>query len=610
MSDMWNSAPSPAASDDFDDKVDAGDKAEDDDSATFDPTPLPEPIEREGALERAQAHGFKPRKDYNYEVYIAQAGGPGAAEGESARNNVPGYLEPSWAATAARYEWNDEHGDVAPRIPALEKALFRTENATKAGQLLASYDSFTANCDGAQVKPINKFEDAGLHPVILDNIELCGYQRVLPVQSFVIPAVLQGYDVIGIAQTGSGKTAAYLIPILSRLMGKADKLAAPRPNIFDPGYDPKIHKVRAEPLVLIVVPTRELAVQIFDETRRLAYRSKLRPCVIYGGGPTGSQREELQKGCDILVCTAGRLCDFMDKPELLSLKRVKYTVLDEADELVTPDWEPERKKFISGGDVNEDDDHIYLMFSATFSKEHRKMAREFLAEEHCRVRIGRAGSTLPNITQEVIYVPREQKQRALYDLLFSKPPARTIIFVNGRNEADRVEDFLFNMQLPSTAMHSGRSQLEREDAIRGFKSGSVPILVTTGVSARGLDIANVMHVINYDLPSTDHGGIDEYVHRIGRTGRIGHTGHATSFYNERNEDLAEDLVKILLEANQEIPDFLSRFKPEDPEALEFEDDTGSEDNEEDEGGAVGFEPAQEGFQPVAEDTGADALNWD
>lgn len=183
-------------------------------------------------------------------------------------------------------------------------------------------------------------------------------------------------------------------------MGKAKKLAAPRPNL-GAGFDPATDTVRAEPLVLIVAPTRELATQIFDEARRLCYRSMLRPCVAYGGAPVRDQRDELQKGCDILIATPGRLLDFMDKPHVLSLSRVRYTIIDEADELLLSDWEEDFNRIMSGGDTNEDADHRYMMFSATFNKACRQLARKFLAEDHVRVRIGRPGSAHINVDQNV-----------------------------------------------------------------------------------------------------------------------------------------------------------------------------------------------------------------
>ena len=156
------------------------------------------------------------------------------------------------------------------------------------------------------------------------------------------------------------------------------------------------------------------------------------------------------------------------------------------------------------------------MFSATFPKMCRDLAKEHLAHDHVRIRVGRAGSSHENIKQDIIFVAPEAKRDALYDILMSAPPARTIIFVNSRRAADEVDDYLFNLNMPCTGIHGDRTQKEREDSIRAFKRGTCPILIATGVSARGLDIAAVMHVINYEMPSTQYGGIDEYIHRIGK----------------------------------------------------------------------------------------------
>lgn len=158
---------------------------------------------------------------------------------------------------------------------------------------------------------------------MLQNVKLCGYEKTTAVQAYCIPAVLAGRDIVAVAQTGSGKTAAYLIPVLSKLMGKAKKYQGARPNTRAPDYNPEVNRVRAEPLVVVVCPTRELAHQIFDEARRLCYRSMLRPVCCYGGVPLRSNIQELGKGCDILIATPGRLTDLMDKPHLLSMNRVK-----------------------------------------------------------------------------------------------------------------------------------------------------------------------------------------------------------------------------------------------------------------------------------------------
>ncbi|KAF2271006.1 P-loop containing nucleoside triphosphate hydrolase protein [Lojkania enalia] len=521
--------------------------------------------------------------------------------------------EAKWLSNAAIYEWDDDFGEVGPPNEELEKVLFHGEYLMRAGVQLEAL-AFDVEMFGPEkVHPISKFDDAGLHPVMRENIRLCRYVNPTPIQCYCIPAVLTGRDVVACAQTGSGKTAAYLIPILSKLMGKARMLAAPRPN--PTRYNPVTDRVRAEPLVLVVCPTRELACQIFDECRRLCYRTMLRPCVIYGGAPTRGQREQLEMGCDILIATPGRLLDFMRNPGLLSFARLKFTVIDEADELFSGGWEETIESLFQGNgtNTNADADHMYLMFSATFPKLARRMARDYMDEDYVRIKVGRVGSTHTNIHQDVIYVDEGAKNQCLFDLIFSGGPQRTLIFVNTKVKCDMVDDFLYNKGLPSTSIHSDRTQREREDALRAFRTAKCPILVATGVSARGLDVTSVKHVINYDLPSTQHDGITEYIHRIGRTARIGNEGKATSFFNDRNEDIAPDLCKILAETKQEIPEFLQSFAPEDPKNIQWHDNTDDENEAEVEAGAVagfggGFDcfgdnsrdvndTARRGFQP-------------
>ncbi|PYH93406.1 DEAD/DEAH box RNA helicase [Aspergillus ellipticus CBS 707.79] len=560
-----------------------------------------EPGKATEATNVAREKGWVAPEGYDYDKYNSTV--PPLVKPEGGGDE----LIPEWAAKAAKYEWKDEFGDVGPQNSELEEMLFRNEFINRTGLKIGNLQNIEVVAESRdRPSPVKNFDDAGLHPIMRDNIRLCRYEFPTPIQAYCIPAVLTGHDLIAIAQTvGSGKTAAFLIPVLSQLMGKAKKLAAPRPNVAA-GYDPSVDSVRAEPLVLIVAPTRELATQIFDEARRLCYRSMLRPCVVYGGAPVRDQRDELQRGCDILIATPGRLLDFMDKPHILSLNRVKYTIIDEADELLQSDWESDFTKIMSGGDVNEDADHRYMMFSATFNRECRLLARKFLADDHVRVRIGRPGSTHINVDQSIVYSEPHLKKKCLYDLLLSMPPSRTLIFVNGKRDADFLDDYLFNMGLPSTSIHSDRTQREREDALRAFKTAKCPILVATGVSARGLDIKNVMHVINFDLPSAIHGGINEYIHRIGRTARIGNEGLATSFYEEKNAELAPELVKILIESKQKIPDFLESYRPAD-DVVAFNDDTDDEKDGEDDAGddaAWGAPTGETEDEPVANN------NWD
>ncbi|KAI1140862.1 P-loop containing nucleoside triphosphate hydrolase protein [Hypoxylon sp. FL0543] len=490
-------------------------------------------------------------------------------------------VDRQWGSNGVVYEWDGEEGEVAPENKELEIQLFgRPEERYGAGVDISKITEITVDQEGQErVVPIFDFGDAGLHPIMLKNIEMCGYKMPTPIQSYCIPAIKMGCDLIAIAQTGSGKTAAYLIPILNHLMGKAKKLAAPRPTRQEFAEDPTMY-VRAEPLVLIVCPTRELAVQIFDEARKFCYRTMLRPCVIYGGGPLPDQLRQIGRGCDLLIATPGRLLDIMERTHLFTLRRLRYMVVDEADELLDLDWQDDFQRIFSGGDL-EEGDVKYMLFSATFPAAVRKIAKEHLAMNHVRIHVGRIGSTHGNIKQDVIFVRQELKKNALTDLLYSMEPGRTIIFVNSKRMADELDDFLFHKGLPCTSMHSDRTQREREDAMRAFRFGKTPILIATGVSARGIDVRNVVHVINYDLPSADHGGIQEYTHRIGRTGRIGHIGYATSFYTDRDEPLAEALTKTLMETKQAVPDFLQCYIPEgvDPSTFVHEADESEDEGE-------------------------------
>nr|OQO29638.1 hypothetical protein B0A51_02246 [Rachicladosporium sp. CCFEE 5018] len=515
---------------------------------------------------KAEEAGWGAKIPVDYEIYNQRGG------------NFADYM-----GKGVVYEWSDDFGDVAPELPELEQHLFGGEFRIRRGGNYKALEMQVTTEGPKALAPARTFPTAGLHPVMLDNVvNKCQYPEPTPIQQYTIPAVLQGNDVIAVAQTGSGKTAAYLIPVLSRLMGKAKKLCAPKARPQGPG-------VRAEPLVVVVVPTRELAIQVFDETRRLCYRSMLRPVVAYGGLPLGQCLDELSKGCDVLIASPGRLCDLMERPAALTMSRIKYTILDEADEMLHDDWQEELGKIMAGGDANEDADHTYLMFSATFPAPLRKLAREYMADHHYVLRVGRAGSTHKNVQQTVIYVDRDRKRDALFNLLYTSDPARTLIFCNSKAAVDQVDDFLYNRHLPTTSIHSGRSQREREDSIRAFRSGKAPILIATGISSRGWDVANIAHVINYDLPSAMHGGINEYVHRIGRTARMGHKGLATSFYNDRDEELAQALVNVLAESGSDIPEFLTHLQPEDGAAIAFDDDS----DDEAEGGA-GFGAAEDG----------------
>ncbi|KAJ6264206.1 ATP-dependent RNA helicase DED1 [Drechslerella dactyloides] len=478
---------------------------------------------------------------------------------------------------APRYEWKEEYGEVAPRDRVLEAIIFGSSSgaAIDDGVIhgIGTINVTWYNCGDWIPPKYDRFEEMPFHPVVHENLTMSQYEIPTPIQRACCPAILRGNDLIACAQTGSGKTAAFLAPIVSKLMGKIKQLAAPRTRR---GYGTK-----AEPLVLIVAPTRELATQIFMESRKFCYRSFMRPCVVYGGADTRPQRTELEKGCDLLVGTPGRLQDFIDRGAI-SLKRVRFTVIDEADEMLDMGFEPQLRKLLHSGDHNEDEDLQILMFSATFPPAVRKLAKEFLADDFIRINVGRIGSVNPNVVQRIIYASFDKKRQAISDLLASSPAARTLIFVNSKREADSLDDYLWNMGLPTTSIHGDRTQREREDALLAFRTGKCPILIATDVASRGLDVRNVLHVINYDLPKT----IEEYTHRIGRTARIGTMGLATTFWNDKDGDhLAESLVKTLLENGQDIPTFLEQYRPSNGEELKFEDE--SSDPEDDSFGGAG-----------------------
>ncbi|KAK5663188.1 hypothetical protein OQA88_6605 [Cercophora sp. LCS_1] len=538
----------------------------------------------------------------------------------------PGWIQPTaydyspddpeqWESSARVYEWDGEEGEVGPEVPELEEMLFGKQDGRDQPAHGIDFTTITEiqvfQEGPTRIQPIADFEHAGLHPAMVRNVLLSRYRVPTPIQKYCIPAIKEGHDVIAIAQTGSGKTAAYLIPVLDKLMGKAKKLCADRPNptTFRVGIDPPM---RAEPLVVVVCPTRELAIQIFNEARKFCYRSMLRPCVAYGGGPLKAQIEQLQKGCDILIASPGRLIDFIERPTVLTLRRLRYMVIDEADEMLHNDWEEDFNKIMSGGD-QEEGNVKYMFFSATFPKAVRDLAKTHLALNHVRIRVGRAGSTHANIKQKIIFTDPSMKRQALFDLLHSLPPCRTIIFVNTRRTADELDDFLYNKGIPVTSIHSWRTQKEREASMRAFRSGKSPVLIASGVAARGIDVRNVMHVINFDLPSIDHGGIEEYTHRIGRTGRIGNRGMATSFYEDRDEPMASVLTRTLLETNQEVPDFLEAYIPEGAarENLKFEADSDFEEDGgaggDDNGGGDGW--AADGDDAPAEKPAEDNGGW-
>ncbi|XP_017472320.1 PREDICTED: ATP-dependent RNA helicase DDX3X-like [Rhagoletis zephyria] len=478
------------------------------------PPPGPQPNYRNGS-----GGGFGgPRGNYGG----GGAGGPGLRN----RNFDPD----DWTVPGERNE-------------KYEKVLF---SSVHTGINFDQYENIPVQVSGnTYPPPIETFHDAELNltPIIDSNVKMAQYTHPTPVQRYAIPIIMRRRDLMACAQTGSGKTAAFLIPILNNVFSDGPSKLAP----------PQRGRRRHSPLILIMAPTRELAVQIYDEAKKFAYRSRVRPCVVYGGSDAGQQIRDLDNGCQLLVATPGRLIDMVERGKV-SLECVSHLVLDEADRMLDMGFEPQIRQIVLHSNMPPVGVRQTLMFSATFPKKVQELARNFL-EDYIFLSVGRVGSTSENITQKIEWVEENDKRTYLLDLLqieLSSSESLTLIFVETKKGADCLEHFLEAAGCSVTSIHGDRSQNEREGALHSFRTGHTPILVATAVAARGLDIPNVKHVINFDLPND----IEEYVHRIGRTGRVGNLGLATSFFNDKNRNISADLYELMVETKQDVPDFL------------------------------------------------------
>lgn len=487
----------------------------------------------------------KERPTYERNSYNNSSGGGGGGGGGGS----------SAARGAGDGQWRDGKHVAGPANSRLERDLFGVpDDPTKqqTGINFEKYDDIPVEASGANVpEPVLKFNNPPLDDHLLRNIELAHYKVPTPVQKYSIPIVMGGRDLMACAQTGSGKTGGFLFPILSQAF-----INGPSPVPGGGGAANFGRQRKAYPTSLILAPTRELVSQIYEESRKFAYRSWVRPCVVYGGADIGSQLRQIERGCDLLVATPGRLGDLIDRGRI-SLHNIKYLVLDEADRMLDMGFEPQIRRIVEQEDMPGVMDRQTLMFSATFPRDIQMLARDFL-NDYVFLSVGRVGSTSENITQKVEYVEDMDKRSVLLDILHTHGAGLSLIFVETKRMADSLSDFLIGQNFPATSIHGDRTQRERERALEMFRNGRCPILVATAVAARGLDIPNVTHVVNYDLP-TD---IDDYVHRIGRTGRAGNTGISTAFFNRGNRGVVRDLIDLLKEANQEVPSFLENIARE------------------------------------------------
>lgn len=498
----------------------------------------------------APSSGFNPNA-YGNPAARGQGGsyGGGGGGGYSGGGNAPP------ARGSGDGQWRDGQHVPGPQNVKAERELFGVPNdptVAHTGINFSNYDDIPVEASGQDVpEPVTTFTNPPLDDHLLGNIKLARYTVPTPVQKYSIPIVMGGRDLMACAQTGSGKTGGFLFPILSQAFQNGPTSV---PAMGQSGGFSRQRK--AFPTSLILAPTRELVSQIYDEARKFAYRSWVRPCVVYGGADIGSQLRSMERGCDLLVATPGRLVDLIERGRI-SLANIKYLVLDEADRMLDMGFEPQIRRIVEGEDMPPVHGRQTLMFSATFPRDIQMLARDFL-KEYVFLSVGRVGSTSENITQKVEYVEDHDKRSVLLDILHTHGAGLTLIFVETKRMADTLSDFLINQSFPATAIHGDRTQRERERALEFFRNGRCPIMVATAVAARGLDIPNVTHVVNYDLP-TD---IDDYVHRIGRTGRAGNTGLSTAFFNRGNRGIVRDLIDLLKEAHQECPAFLENIARE------------------------------------------------
>ncbi len=366
------------------------------------------------------------------------------------------------------------------------------------------------------------FKELNIIEPILKAIELEGYEIPSPIQEQAIPILCEGKDLLGSAQTGTGKTLAFAVPILQHLHGKLDRTTKP--------------KIKA----LILAPTRELAEQIKDSFRTYGRYVGAKTEVIYGGVSQRNQEIALRKGVDILIATPGRLMDLMNQ-QLISLKDVEFLVLDEADRMLDMGFIKDVKKIVSEVPTHRQT----ALFSATVPNDILSLANSLLITP-VRIAVTPVETTLEKIKQSLYYVAKKDKTNLLIDLLVNPKLTSILVFTRTKHGANKLVKELLSFGVKADAIHGNKSQNNRQRALLEFKNKKLRVLVATDIAARGIDIDELSHVINYDLPETP----ETYIHRIGRTGRAGLSGEALSFCHPEEINLLKAIEKHI---KQEIP---------------------------------------------------------
>jgi ATP-dependent RNA helicase RhlE len=371
---------------------------------------------------------------------------------------------------------------------------------------------------------LTQFSDLGLCKPIMSALKTQGYETPTPIQAQAIPAVMTGADLLGIAQTGTGKTAAFAMPILHRLA--ADRRAAPRRGCR----------------VLVLSPTRELASQIAESFRVYGAGLGMTVAVVFGGAKYGPQIRALAGGVDILVATPGRLIDHLAE-KVCNLSETEILVLDEADQMLDLGFLQPIRRIVSYLPKNRQN----LFFSATMPTEIGKLAGELLRDP-VKVSVTPQATTVEKIDQTLLYVEQQRKRALLAELFADSKIKRAIVFTRTKRGADRVAKYLEAAGVSAAAIHGDKSQGQRERALAAFKAGGARALVATDIAARGIDVDGVTHVVNFELPNVP----EAYVHRIGRTARAGAAGAAISLCSDDERSLLKDIQKL---TRQTIPSF-------------------------------------------------------
>lgn len=383
-----------------------------------------------------------------------------------------------------------------------------------------------------------KFEDLGLDPNTLKAIADMGYTEATPIQAKAIPLIQMTRDVVGLAQTGTGKTASFTLPMIDALSGGRAKARMPRS--------------------LVLAPTRELAAQVADNFDQYGKYHKLSKVLLVGGTSMGDQIKLLEKGVDVLIATPGRLLDLFERGSIL-LNDIKILVIDEADRMMDMGFIPDIEKIVSLLPPSRQT----LLFSATMPPEIRKLTAKFLSNPK-EISVTPAASAAVTVEQFLVHTHPKEKERLLEKLLKDEKVENAFVFLNRKKDVDTLGKYLKNKGYPAAAMHGDMAQSSRTETLEAFKTGKVDILVCSDVAARGIDVKNVSHVFNYDVPMS----ADDYIHRIGRTGRAGATGRAWMFTTQRDEKFL-DAIEKLLKKSLEVVDL--KGKSEKPKAKKVED---------------------------------------